>query len=100
MYLNPITMVSISGSLVFVFMAILGGMFTPWGPMIGAILMTGLQEYIRVAYGTVLMSWSWVGYGVVIVILIIFLPKGLYGTLIEALHKRRMRKAITESATP
>lgn len=100
MYLNPLTMVGIGASLVFVFMGILGGMFTLWGPMIGAILMTGLQEYIRIAFGTVLMGWAWVGYGFIIVVMIIFLPKGLYGTLIEALHKRRMRKATRELATP
>jgi branched-chain amino acid transport system permease protein len=89
MYLNPITMVNIGASLVFVFMGILGGMFTLWGPMVGAILMTGLQEYIRIAYGTVLMSWAWVGYGCIIVVMIIFLPKGLYGTVIEIVSKRR-----------
>lgn len=89
MYLNPITMVNIGASLVFVFMGILGGMFTLWGPMVGAILMTGLQEYIRIAYGTVLMSWAWVGYGFIIVVMIIFLPKGLYGTVIEIVSKRR-----------
>lgn len=89
MYLNPVTLVAIMPSLVIVFMAILGGMLTLWGPMIGAIIMTGLQEYIRVAYGTVLMGWAWVGYGFIIVVMIIFLPKGLYGTVIEMVSKRR-----------
>lgn len=100
MYLNPVTLISISPSLVIVFMGILGGMLTLWGPMIGAIIMTGLQEYIRVTYGTVLMGWAWVGYGFIIVVIIIFLPEGLYGTLIEGLHKRRMSKAARVSATP
>lgn len=100
MYLNPVTMVAIGASLSFVFMAILGGMFTLWGPMIGAIIMTGLQEYIRVAYGTVLMGWSWVGYGFMIIVMIIFLPKGLYGTLIDTLYKRRIRKVTRKSAIP
>lgn len=100
MYLNPVTLVSIAPSLVIVFMGILGGMLTLWGPMIGAIIMTGLQEYIRVSYGTVLMGWAWVGYGFIIVVIILFLPKGLYGTLIEGLHKRRMSKAARVSATP
>lgn len=99
MYLNPVTTVAIGASLEYVFMAILGGMFTLWGPLIGAIIITGLQEYIRVTFGTVLMGWAWVGYGFIIVVMMIFLPKGLYGTLIETLHKRRMEKAARESAT-
>lgn len=100
MYLNPVTTIAIGASLAYVFMAIVGGMFTLWGPLIGAIIITGLQEYIRVTLGTVLMGWAWVGYGFIIVVMIIFLPKGLYGTLIETLHKRRMQKAARESATP
>lgn len=100
MYLNPVTTIAIGASLAYVFMAIVGGMFTLWGPLIGAIIIMGLQEYIRVTFGTVLMGWAWVGYGFIIVVMIIFLPKGLYGTLIETLHKRRMQKASRESATP
>ena len=100
MYLNPVNMVAIGASLVYVFMAILGGMFTLWGPLIGAIIITGLEEYIRITFGTIIMGWAWVGYGFIIVVMIIFLPKGLYGTLIETLHKRRMQKAARESATP
>lgn len=98
MYLNPITMVGIGASLVIVFMGILGGMSTLWGPMIGAALWTGLQEYIRVAFGTVFIGWSLVGFGVIIVVMIIFLPQGLHGTLIEIISKRRMRQG--KSATP
>lgn len=100
MYLNPVTTIAIGASLAYVFMAIVGGMFTLWGPPIGAIIITGLEEYIRITFGTVLMGWAWVGYGFIIVVMIIFLPKGLYGTLIETLHKRRMQKASRESATP
>lgn len=98
MYLNPHALVAIMPSLVIVFMGILGGMTTLWGPIIGATLMTGLGEYIRVTYGTIFIGWSMVGYGVIIIVLIIFLPKGLYGTLEEIVRRRRMRKA--ESATP
>jgi len=89
MYLNPVTTASITASLGFVFKAILGGMFTLWGPLIGTILITSLEEYIRVSFGGTYVGWSMVIYGIVIVTLIIFLPKGLYGTLIEIIRKKR-----------
>jgi len=100
MYLNPVTTAAIMASLGFVFKAILGGMFTLWGPTIGTILITSLEEYVRASFGGAYMGWSIAGYGIVIVILIIFLPKGLYGTLIEIVRKRRRREATRESASP
>ncbi len=92
MYLNPVTMVSITASLGVAFKAILGGMFTLWGPMIGTILIISLEEYVRIFFGTMYIGWSLVGYGIVIVLLIIFLPKGFYGTLKEVFDKRMRRK--------
>lgn len=99
MYLNTETMAGAMASLGIVFKAILGGMFTLWGPMIGTLLITSLEEYIRVVFGTAYVGWSMVGYGILIVILIMFLPKGVYGTLSEIVRRRRMKKAITTSAS-
>ncbi|MBA7561822.1 hypothetical protein ES708_03465 [subsurface metagenome] len=96
MYLNPMTTAAITASLGFVFMAILGGMFTLWGPMIGTILIISLEEYVRVSFGGTYIGWSMVIYGIVIVILIIFLPRGFYGTLIEIVRKIRKKRMIKE----
>jgi branched-chain amino acid transport system permease protein len=92
MYLNTATTAGATASLAIVFKVILGGMFTLWGPMIGTVLITSLEEYVRVVYGTAYVGWSMVGYAILIIILIIFLPKGVYGTLREIVDTGRIKK--------
>jgi branched-chain amino acid transport system permease protein len=88
-YLNPHTLSGVGVSLAIPFKAILGGMFNIWGPTIGTAMIISLEEYIRVSYGTKFIGVSEVVYGIALITLIIFLPKGLYGTLIEVFHKRQ-----------
>jgi branched-chain amino acid transport system permease protein len=88
-YFDPISMVGITASLGICFKAILGGMFTLWGPTIGTILIVSLEEYIRVNYGATFIGYSHIGYAVIIIILIIFLPKGLHGSLRETFYKMK-----------
>ncbi len=80
-YLNPHTLSGVMPSLDIAFKAILGGMYTLWGPMIGTAMIVALDEYIRVAYGVKFVGISEMVYGLALVSLIIFLPKGIYGTL-------------------
>jgi branched-chain amino acid transport system permease protein len=87
-YLNPETVSGVSVSLAVPFKAILGGMFTLWGPLIGTTIIVSLEEYIRVAYGGQYTSISQIAYGLALVILIIFLPKGIFGTIKEKLIKK------------
>jgi len=82
-YLNPHTLSGVGVSLAICFKAILGGMFNLWGPTIGTAMIVSLEEYIRVSYGTKFIGISEVAYGIALISLIIFLPKGLYGTLKE-----------------
>ncbi len=88
-YLNPHTLSGVTVSLAIPFKAILGGMFNIWGPAIGTAMIISLEEYIRVSYGTKFIGVSEVVYGIALITLIIFLPKGLYGTVVEVFHKRQ-----------
>jgi branched-chain amino acid transport system permease protein len=88
-YLNPHTLSGVMPSLEIAFKAILGGMFSLWGPAIGTALIVSLEEYFRVAYGSTFVGFSQIIYGLALVLLIIFLPKGIYGTLQELFKKKR-----------
>ncbi len=92
-YFDPVSMVGSAASLGICFKAILGGMFTPWGPTVGTLLIVSLEEYIRVRYGTTFIGYSNVGYAVIIIVLIVFLPNGLYGSLNDFFAKRRRSHA-------
>jgi branched-chain amino acid transport system permease protein len=88
-YVNPETLSGVGVSLAIPFKAILGGMFHLWGSTIGTAMIVSLEEYIRIMYGAKFMGISQVFYGILLVVLIIFLPKGLYGTLSDYWQKRR-----------
>ncbi len=88
-YLNPHTLSGVPPSLEIAFKAILGGMFSLWGPTVGTALIVSLEEYFRVAYGSTFVGFSQIIYGLALVLLIIFLPKGIYGSLWELFHRRR-----------
>jgi branched-chain amino acid transport system permease protein len=90
-YVNPVSMVGVMPSLQICFKAILGGMFTLWGPTIGTILTVSLEEYIRIYYGTAFIGYSHIFYAIIIILLIIFLPQGLYGSLSEIFYKMKRR---------
>jgi branched-chain amino acid transport system permease protein len=87
-YLNPHTLSGVAPSLEIAFKAILGGMFSLWGPTVGTALIVSLEEYFRVAYGSTFVGLSQIIYGLALVLLIIFLPRGIYGTLQNLFQKR------------
>jgi len=60
-----------------VLMAILGGRGTLWGPVIGAVIFHVTQEL----FWTYLLGWQRVAMGVLIVVIVLFFPKGIVGWL-------------------
>jgi branched-chain amino acid transport system permease protein len=94
MFLHPDVIASSDTAFSLPIKAILGGMYSLFGPMVGTSLVIGLEEYFRVFYGTRFVGWSMVGYGIVLIVIIIFLPRGFYGTLEEFFRKKRVRKGV------
>ncbi|MCK9392798.1 MAG: branched-chain amino acid ABC transporter permease [Syntrophales bacterium] len=82
-YINPHTVSGVAISLSIPFKAIIGGMFTMLGPVIGSGIIVILEEFFRIVVGAEFVSISQIIFGVALISLIIFLPKGLYGTLKE-----------------
>lgn len=59
---------------------VIGGIGTLWGPLVGAIVITVVQEVIRrLVGGTGIVGITDVIYGVMLVTIIIFIPDGLVG---------------------
>lgn len=80
-YVSPETLSGIGVSLRIVFAAVLGGMYSLLGPTVGTALTIALGEYLRVTFGIRLIGMAETIYGVVLILVIIFLPAGLYGEL-------------------
>jgi branched-chain amino acid transport system permease protein len=67
-----------------VLMTIAGGMGTLWGPVVGAALIVGMQNYLAG-----LNEWVLVAQGVVLVLVVLLFKKGLVGSLSALLARRR-----------
>lgn len=80
-YINPHTVAGVGVSLSIPFKAIIGGMFTAWGPVLGSAIIVSLEEFFRIAVGAKFVTISQIIFGVTLIVLIMYLPKGIYGTL-------------------
>jgi len=90
MYLNPETVSGIAVSLQIVFAAIVGGMYAMLGPTAGALLTISLNEGLRVAFATNFIGAANTIYGILLILCIIFMPRGILG-VVERLTLRRVR---------
>jgi len=90
MYLNPETVSGIAVSLQIVFAAIVGGMYAMLGPTVGALLTISLNEGLRIAFGTNFIGAANTIYGILLILCIIFMPRGIVGVL-ERIGVRRVR---------
>jgi branched-chain amino acid transport system permease protein len=88
MYLNPETVSGIAVSLQIVFAAIAGGMYSMLGPTVGSLITLTLTEGLRVWFGTNFIGGANTIYGIMLVLLIIFMPRGIAGMIKEMKFRR------------
>ena len=81
MYLNPETVSGITVSLQIVFAAIAGGVYSMFGPSVGALVTLALTEGLRVWFGTEFIGGANTIYGILLVLCVIFMPQGVVGAL-------------------
>lgn len=88
-WVNPETLAGIGVSLRIVFAVVLGGMYSLLGPTVGTALTIALSEYLRVIFGVRLIGMAETIYGLLLIVFIIFLPAGIYGSLRDLVRRRR-----------
>lgn len=104
MYIGPDTIAGLSTSLNMVFAVVAGGMWVMLGPTVGAVFTQLLSEGLRIAIqsstglkgalGSAALALDSAIYGLLLVLFIIYMPKGILGTWIE-----RRRKAASHRPT-
>ena len=89
-YIEPNVVFSIvEVSLATYLIAVLGGMGTVFGPLVGSLVLTSIAEILRVYTG----SGNVLFYGILIVLVVLFMPDGVVGTLRNTLARRRTQAA-------
>ncbi|HKC06560.1 MAG TPA: branched-chain amino acid ABC transporter permease [Methylomirabilota bacterium] len=94
MFISPDTVSGISISLQMVFAVVVGGIYVSLGPTVGAIITILLAEVLRISFGTRAVGWDNLVYGVLLVLFIVFLPKGIVGSLLAAARPRKGARAM------
>jgi branched-chain amino acid transport system permease protein len=87
-YVNPETLAGIGVSLRIVFAVVLGGMYVLLGPTVGTALTIALSESLRIVFGLKFIGMAETIYGLLLVLFIIFLPAGIYGSLARLAARR------------
>jgi branched-chain amino acid transport system permease protein len=96
-YIVPTDVFTLQWSVTSLAVAILGGMDTTWGPLIGAVLLRGLEEVARFYIGGVGYQ---VVYGAVIILFVVGMPAGVVGLLIRAKALFMKQPKANRQATP
>jgi branched-chain amino acid transport system permease protein len=100
MFISPDTVSGIGVSLQMVFAAVVGGLYVALGPTVGAIITILLAEGLRISFGTKAVGYDNLIYGVLLVVFIIFLPKGILGSILDRVKLRRASAPTRPAAEP
>ncbi len=73
--------------------AMFGGVGTLWGPVIGALVLVPLSEFLHAKLGNVIPGIQGVVYGVAIVAVILLAPEGVFWKVKDIVLRRRAQKA-------
>jgi branched-chain amino acid transport system permease protein len=78
-FIEPESSFNVTRSIDFVLVAIIGGMGTALGPIIGAVLVEALHNGLRGSLGSGHDGLYLVIYGALLIVVVLFLPRGLVG---------------------
>jgi len=87
-YLQPNTVLSLNHSVDIMIRPIVGGSGTILGPILGSLLLELLGEFSRTVFAAGTAGLSVAMYGVLLIVVVLFLPRGLYPTLAGWLRRR------------
>ncbi|HEU4389229.1 MAG TPA: branched-chain amino acid ABC transporter permease, partial [Blastocatellia bacterium] len=97
LFVDPTIVLPLSLSIEIVLIGIIGGLGTVWGPVFGAVLLKLSSEVFRsLTAGTKYEQSSLLIYGLLLIVVILFLPDGLVGGLNKLF--RRVREGSVAAA--
>jgi branched-chain amino acid transport system permease protein len=88
LFIDPESVFPLSLSILICLVAVLGGVGSLWGPLLGAAVLVPLSEGTRVLLGGTGKALDLVIYGALIMVIAVFQPAGLIG-LVRQLGRRR-----------
>jgi branched-chain amino acid transport system permease protein len=87
LYIDPDSVLPLSLSILICVLAVIGGVGTLWGPLVGSALLVPLSEFTRVKFGGTGSAVDLLIYGALLTVVAVFQPTGLVG-LLQRLWRR------------
>ncbi|WP_449256519.1 branched-chain amino acid ABC transporter permease [Bosea sp. (in: a-proteobacteria)] len=88
LYIDPDSVMGLSLSLNFALMAIVGGLGTAYGPIIGAAVVTCVSLAMQIYLGDQISGLTQLAYSAIVIIVLLAMPGGLGPGLRDALSRR------------
>lgn len=95
-FIDPDSVFSISESIQLALITIIGGMGTPFGPVLGSLVMTPLSVWLRGLLSGQTAGLHLIVYATVLIVVVLFLPRGVMGAMQgwwQAVRRRRGKLA-------
>jgi branched-chain amino acid transport system permease protein len=92
LYIDPSSVLSTALSIKMALVSILGGVGTLLGPVVGAVVLTSIEEFTRIAFGGTGRGTDVIIYATLIIVIAVFYPTGLMGWL-RSFRERRQARA-------
>jgi branched-chain amino acid transport system permease protein len=81
LFVDPLTFFGPSITIKVILFALVGGMGTIWGPVIGTMLLFPLGEWLRGLFGGNVPGFDSLLYGLLVIVCILLFPRGISGTV-------------------
>src|SRR6195952_125202 len=99
LYIDPASVLGTALSIKMALVAILGGVGTLFGPVIGSVVLTTIEELTRASFGGSGRGTDTIIYAALIVAIAVFYPSGVLGWYRSWSQRRQARKAADMVAT-
>ncbi len=93
LYIHPKSVISLDLSFEIAFIALIGGRGSIAGPILGALLLRPVSDLTRIYFGATLPGLHLISFGIVLILVMIYQPRGLQEPLTRAYNKLLERLA-------
>lgn len=96
LYIDPDNVFRFMTSIQIALIAVLGGMGSVWGPMIGSAIILTLSESSRAFFGGIGSGLDFVIYGLLIIVIAVWQPGGIVGAVNNMRKKKKRLSALQQ----
>jgi branched-chain amino acid transport system permease protein len=89
LFVDPPSTLDISISVDMALVGVIGGIGTVWGPTVGALVFVALAKFLALQLGGSGKGYDLILYGGIIVLIATVRPRGVVGTIIDGIRRRR-----------